>query len=142
MRWNMKQHGFTLIELMIVVAIIGILAGIAYPSYQRYVLKSNRVEAQAILTETAQLMERRFTTCGTYSTNATCTTAAAPTSAVQPIGATGGAIRYNIDFATGSPTAVAYTLQATAVNAQTNDTCGNLTLTNTGVQAPTTAGCW
>lgn len=139
----MRQSGFTLIELMIVVAIIGILAAIAYPSYQQYVLRANRAEAQAILSETAQFMERRFTTCGTYDTNATCATAAAPTSAVQPVGATGGAIRYNIDFFPAT-TATAFTLRAAppSTSPQANDTCGTLTLSNTGVQTPTTAGCW
>lgn len=135
------KKGFTLIELMMVVAIIGILSAIAYPSYQRYVLRANRVEAQAILTETAQLMERRFTTCGTYGTNTTCTAAAAPTSAVQPVGATGAAIRYNIDFSV-APTATVFTLRAAPTTVQASDTCGTLTLTNTGVQMPATSGCW
>ncbi len=137
----MKQRGITLIELMIVVAIIGILATIAYPSYTQYVLRANRAEAQAILSESAQFMERRFTTCGTYATNATCTTAATPTSAVSPAGASGGAIKYNISFSAG-PTVTAFTLQAVPTTGQSSDTCGTLTLSNTGAQTPTTAGCW
>lgn len=134
----MRQSGFTLIELMITVAIIGILAAIAYPNYTQYVLRANRAEAQAILSETAQFMERRFTTCGTYATNATCATAAVPTSAVQPVGSTGNARRYTIAFT--AATATTFALQATRVNSQTNDSCADLTLTNTGQQGP--AGCW
>ncbi|WP_278362915.1 type IV pilin protein [Acinetobacter schindleri] len=61
-----KQHGFTLIELMIVVAIVGILAAIAYPSYTQYVIKSNRVDAQAEMTRIASLMQRYKVINSTY----------------------------------------------------------------------------
>ena len=136
-----RMDGFTLVELMIVVAIIGILAAIAYPSYQQYVLRANRAEAKAILTETAQLMERRFTTCGTYGTNAACGTAATPTSAVSPKNASGSAIKYNVSFSAG-PTATDFTLQAEPAGQQMSDTCATLTLSNTGAKTPTSGGCW
>lgn len=130
----MRQRGMTLIELMIVVAIIGILAAIAYPSYQQYVLRANRAEAQAVLSETAQFMERYFTTNGTYVGGALL-------SAVSPKGVSGSAIKYDIDFSV-VPTATLFTLRATPTTGQANDTCGTLTLSNTGAQTPTTAGCW
>lgn len=129
-----RTSGITLIELMVVVAIIGILASIAYPSYQQYVLRAKRAEAKAILTETAQLMERRFTTNGTYVGGALL-------SAVSPKGASGGAIKYNISFSAG-PTATAFTLQAAPAGGQTNDDCGTLTLSNTGAQTAAKGGCW
>lgn len=65
---NKVAHGFTLIELMIVVAIIGILAGIAYPAYLKQVQKSNRSDAKVALNEAAQRMQRCFTAHGKYDT--------------------------------------------------------------------------
>jgi len=126
--------GFTLIELMIVVAVIGILATIAYPSYMEYVRKAARGEAKAILLETAQYLERFNTTNGTYA-------GAAVVSSVSPKLAAGGAVRYNISFS-GAATATAYTLQAVPANAQAADSCGTLTLNQAGVRTAATGNCW
>ena len=130
-----SARGFTLIELMITVAIIGILAAIAFPSYTQYVLRANRADAQAILMESAQLMERFYTTNNTYAS-------AVVPSAVSPKGATGARIKYNITLPAASSTATTYSLQAVPGGGQAVDTCGTLTLSNTGAQSPATAGCW
>lgn len=62
-----QQRGFTLIELMIVVAIVAILAAVAWPSYQNQIRSTNRADAQGALLGLAQAMERHFTQNGTYN---------------------------------------------------------------------------
>jgi type IV pilus assembly protein PilE len=65
------EEGFTLIELMIVVAVIAILATIAYPAYQEYVIRSRRVEAQSLLSDAAARQERWRAQNGSYMTSGT-----------------------------------------------------------------------
>jgi len=62
-----RQRGFTLIEMMIVIAIVGILAAIAYPSYTDYVKRAHRSDIAGLLTETAQQLERFYSRNGQYS---------------------------------------------------------------------------
>ncbi len=139
-----KRRGFTLIELMVAVAIIGILAAIAYPSYINSIRKSKRVEAQAALLSFANAMElwrlqnansycdaggaggTGVNSCGVAGTNDTGT----PTvfSTIVPI--SGGTTTYNLTISAVSATT--YTLTATATGSQTAD--GNLSLTNAGVK--------
>ena len=66
----MKQQGFTLIELMVVITIIGILASIALPSYQDHVKRAARADAKAVLMENAQFLERNFTEANRYDRSA------------------------------------------------------------------------
>ena len=136
---NLKSHaGITLIELMIVVAIIGILASIAYPSYVDYVLRSNRVDAQAIMMENAQFMERWFTTNGTYAG------APMPT-AVSPKNSTATTAKYAIAF-NPAISATTYTIQAALANGNTDPLCGTITLNQTGGKTESGTGslgdCW
>ena len=130
--------GFTLIELMIVVAIVGILAAVALPSYTQYVQRGDRASARAAMLEAQQFMERYYATSNTF------------VGAVLPARFTSVPVKapkYNI--AVGNLAAGTFTLTATPIGAVTK--CGNLTLTHTGVKGisvpatPTAADiseCW
>lgn len=133
-----KQHsGFTLIELMIVVAIIGILAGIAYPSYLEYVARSRRADAMSSLHELAQAMERHYTVNGRY----TAAGGAAPALPFSESPRDGNARYYDLSFLPDSVSANTYTLRAVPKNAQAGDRCGTLNLTHTGLASGAQADC-
>jgi type IV pilus assembly protein PilE len=129
-------RGFTLIELMITVVIIGILAAIAYPSYQEQVRKSRRADGKAMLMETAQQLERCYTRFAAYN-NGGC-------GVVLPVDSSEGFYA----ISAGNLTASAFTLNATPQGEQANDAkCGVLRLTNTGLQGSQGADsdaneCW
>ncbi len=138
----MKKNGFTLIELMITVAIVAIIASIALPSYQTTVAKSRRADAKVALMGFANAMERHLTINNTFCNAAdgsgsdTCgdggnNDRGAPSIFSNRSPSDGNTIYYNLTISLVS--ASSYTLLATPVNGQTGD--GILTLTHTGVRA-------
>jgi len=130
-----RETGITLIELMIVVAIIGIIAAVAYPSYQQHVVKSWRTTATGCLMELAQGMERHFTANMTY--------VGAPPVATAPCAVQGG-MQQRYTFSTPAsaallvnPNAAAFLIVATPVATQGDSdrvNCLNLSLNQAGVR--------
>ena len=133
------QGGFTLIELMIVVVVIGILAAIALPNYSNFVRSGHRADAQADMLQFAQAMERCFTRYRTYSNVATDV-------ACSP--AIPQAARYTFTVVPNpltTTTATTFTISATpnTVGGQNLDQCGVMTLDHRGQRTPgTPARCW
>lgn len=130
MKTKNKMSGFSLLELLITVMIIGVLAAIAYPAYIDHMNKTRRTDGQAALMNLASYMESYYTENNTY---VGATLANLGLTAASPQGF------YNVGITNASATA--YTLSATPVGAQATDTCGTLTLTNTNVRGPNLE-CW
>jgi len=144
----MTQRGFTLIELMITVAILAIVAAIAYPAYTSQVRKTQRADAKAALMRTAQVLERCYTEFNAYN-DSNCP-------AVDNTDNTKLATAYTTTengyytLSATTLTATAFTLQATrnANGPQKNDKCGDFTFNHIGATGVvnatgvTAADCW
>lgn len=131
MRTSQMAAGFSLIELMVVVAIIGILASIALPSYNEHTRKTRRAAGAACAAAVAQQAERY------YTTNMKYTGFTADTSICEP-----KALEYYTVAPSGTPGAKTYTISATPKGVMDGDSCGTLSIDQTGRRSPTTASCW
>lgn len=138
-----SRNGFTLIEMMIVVAIIGILASVAVPSYLESVRRSDRAGAAATMLQAANWMEQQFTVNNSYKLP-DGSVPTLPSNFMQS--PSSGTAKYNITLAAGTTTTT-YSLLATKVGAA--DKCGNFTLDQSGKRAVSattdttvTADCW
>ncbi|GAD02486.1 type IV pilin protein [Agarivorans albus] len=131
----MKQlKGFTLVEVMITVAIVAILAGIAYPSYLSHVQTTRREEGKRTLVEAAQYMESYYAMHLSYVGAATGTTLS--------IYNTSSDFDEIYTLKVSSVDKSSYTLEASPKGAQAGDSCGELSITSKGTTSAGTTGCW
>jgi type IV pilus assembly protein PilE len=138
-----QQRGFSLMELMVAVTIIGIIVAIALPSYNSHMLNTRRTAATACVVEMAQFMERVYTTNMDYSRNNAGVATVLPNSSCR----NDLTAFYTLSL---EPTAQTFILTATPIGAQEKDTsCGVLTLDQAGVRTAAGSGaadkvreCW
>jgi type IV pilus assembly protein PilE len=132
------SRGFTLIEVMIVVVIVGILAAVAYPSYSEYIKRGYRAEGMALLNDAAARQERYFAQSNSYITSTSSLGELGLTVTSDTVASTND--RYTLSVAGGSG---GYMLTATPTFSDSQ--CGNLTLTATGSRgssAGSVDNCW
>jgi len=152
MRKRPNGRGFTLVEVMVVVFIVGLLAAVAIPAYRKSVQKSNRSVAKSALLDLASREEKYYSINYNYTNTMGGLYGTTSTSAVSVNAPSVGTPLYTITVSSitaqsstgGVVTPAAYTLLATAVNGQAGDSCGNFTLSSTGAQSVsgTNSGCW
>jgi len=128
MRTKRMQRGFTLIELMITVAVIGILTAIALPSYTSHIRKSHRADAQSALMNIASREQQMLLDTRAYSNTLTSTVPANVNA------------HYTVNIAVGTGVAPTFTATATPTGNQAADQCGTLSIDQTGNKLPAT--CW
>lgn len=129
-----RQSGFTLIELMITVAVIGILAAVAYPSYLDQVQKSRRADAQAALMNIAARQQQMLLDTRRYVDTTSALNVTVPSSVQNT---------YEVTIKVGTDTVPSFTATAMPSGSQANDKCGALMLDQAGTKSSSLlSNCW
>jgi type IV pilus assembly protein PilE len=134
----LTTNGFTIMELMISLAIVALVATIGIPSFNKYIEKAKRADVQTALLELANFMERQYSRNGSYLTSGGTPPTLPFTQSPRDSSSPDYQIRLSII------TSQTYTLEAApvATSGQINDVCGTLRLAHTGATLPTTNRCW
>jgi len=132
---NKKTRGFTLIELMIVIAILAIIVAVGYPSYMEHVKKSRRAEGMGQLLELADRMERAYSDSGTY-----------PTVISEVYVATTDGGFYTLSIVSANNVSFTVSAAPTSLGRQNDDKCETFTLTSLGQKSVSDSSlnshCW
>ena len=126
-----RSTGFTLIELMITVAVVGILAAVAYPSYTEHVRRSHRATAQGLLSDLATRQHQFFVDTRGYAADVTALRTSVPADV---------AARYDVTVSLVGGPPPGFTLTAAPKGSQASDKCGTMTIDAAGAKSP--AECW
>lgn len=126
-----KSGGFTLIEVMVTVAIVAIIASIAYPSYLDQVRKSRRAEAQSTLMNIAGRQQQMILDTRSYASTLAALNVTVPSSVLK---------NYDISLDVGTATIPTFSVLATPLGSQSADSCGPLSVNQAGLKSP--SNCW
>ena len=124
-----RQAGFSLVELLVVLVIMGVLSAVALPGYTRYVQRGNRTEVMAALLEAQHFMERYYSANGQYLSPANAVPMLPQRLQRIPLQ---GTVRYQLSVR--EATVNSYLLQAVPEGSMAGDVCGNLTINQTGLR--------